>query len=194
MPWLDQLDTGGNLPGTSRTPRATPASLSGGTAPVTGFHSTIERPEPVRRVAPPTTTISEDQEGDDLEPDADGGDAPLARRCPLRHRCLRSCRLRRVLLSARTDIPCNAGRQRAPASQANKAGPRDEDAHAQADRFHHDDRLRHRLRPHGDGSGAGRITEAAGWVQGLTYAVLGLAWVLPAALIIRWMEKPEKTR
>jgi len=44
------------------------------------------------------------------------------------------------------------------------------------------------------GLAQGRITEAAGWVQGLTYAVLGLAWVLPAALIIRWMEKPEKTR
>src|SRR5262245_54644267 len=31
-------------------------SLSGGSVPVTGRHSTIERPEPVSRVAPPTTT------------------------------------------------------------------------------------------------------------------------------------------
>src|SRR5215217_295821 len=30
----------------------------GGTAPVTGFHSVIDRPEPVRRVAPPTTTMA----------------------------------------------------------------------------------------------------------------------------------------
>ena len=30
---------------------------SGGIAPVIGFHSVIERPEPVSRVAPPTTTI-----------------------------------------------------------------------------------------------------------------------------------------
>ena len=26
--------------------------------PVTGFHSTIERPEPVSRVAPPTTRVT----------------------------------------------------------------------------------------------------------------------------------------
>ncbi len=34
------------------------ASDIGGTAPVTGFHSVIDRPEPVRRVAPPTTTMA----------------------------------------------------------------------------------------------------------------------------------------
>ena len=36
-------------------------SLTGGTTPVTGFHSTIESPDSVSRVAPPTikvTTIS----------------------------------------------------------------------------------------------------------------------------------------
>src|SRR6266852_1105616 len=32
-------------------------SLSGGTTPVRGRHSTIERPEPVRRVTPPTITM-----------------------------------------------------------------------------------------------------------------------------------------
>ena len=31
---------------------------SGGTTPVTGFHSTIERPDCVSRVAPPTTTMA----------------------------------------------------------------------------------------------------------------------------------------
>src|SRR5437660_6991570 len=31
---------------------------SGGTTPVTGFHSTIDRPEPVSRVAPPTTKVT----------------------------------------------------------------------------------------------------------------------------------------
>jgi hypothetical protein len=31
--------------------------LSGGSAPVTGFHSTIESPDSVRRVAPPTSTM-----------------------------------------------------------------------------------------------------------------------------------------
>src|SRR6266436_7735202 len=31
---------------------------SGGTTPVTGFHSTIDRPDSVSRVAPPTTTVT----------------------------------------------------------------------------------------------------------------------------------------
>src|SRR6266849_1733730 len=34
------------------------ASPSGGMAPVTGFHSTIESPDSVSRVAPPTDTIA----------------------------------------------------------------------------------------------------------------------------------------
>src|SRR5215475_8035827 len=31
---------------------------SGGTTPVTGFHSTIDKPDSVSRVAPPTTTVT----------------------------------------------------------------------------------------------------------------------------------------
>ena len=31
---------------------------SGGSTPVTGFHSTIESPDSVSRVAPPTTSVS----------------------------------------------------------------------------------------------------------------------------------------
>ncbi len=34
------------------------ASLSGGIAPSSGFHSVIESPDSVKRVAPPTTTIA----------------------------------------------------------------------------------------------------------------------------------------
>src|SRR6516162_7267007 len=34
------------------------AASSGGTTPVTGFHSTIDRPDSVSRVAPPTTTVA----------------------------------------------------------------------------------------------------------------------------------------
>src|SRR5436190_15959437 len=34
------------------------AASSGGTTPVTGFHSTIESPDSVRRVAPPTTSVA----------------------------------------------------------------------------------------------------------------------------------------
>ena len=32
------------------------------------------------------------------------------------------------------------------------------------------------------------LNQAPGWLQGFLYAALGLLWVLPAMLIIRWME------
>src|SRR5258705_363505 len=35
-----------------------PDAFSGGTTPVTGFHSTIDRPDSVSRVAPPTTSVT----------------------------------------------------------------------------------------------------------------------------------------
>jgi len=35
-----------------------PASSSGGKIPVSGFHSTIESPDSVSRVAPPTTKVT----------------------------------------------------------------------------------------------------------------------------------------
>jgi uncharacterized protein DUF2842 len=34
----------------------------------------------------------------------------------------------------------------------------------------------------------GRITEAPGWLQTILYALIGLAWLPPAMVIIRWME------
>ncbi len=37
----------------------------------------------------------------------------------------------------------------------------------------------------------GRIRDAPALVQTLVYIVLGLAWVLPAMPLIRWMEKPD---
>ncbi len=37
----------------------------------------------------------------------------------------------------------------------------------------------------------GRITEAPAWLQPILYAILGLAWVIPAMVIIKWMEKPK---
>ncbi|MBP0582966.1 DUF2842 domain-containing protein [Labrys sp. LIt4] len=36
----------------------------------------------------------------------------------------------------------------------------------------------------------GRITDAPAWLQPILYAILGLAWIFPAMLIIKWMEKP----
>lgn len=38
----------------------------------------------------------------------------------------------------------------------------------------------------------GRVTLAPNWLQGVLYCVLGLIWVLPAMLIIRWMEGPRR--
>jgi len=38
--------------------------------------------------------------------------------------------------------------------------------------------------------GAGRITEASPLFQLLYFVVAGLAWVLPAGLLLRWMARP----
>lgn len=39
--------------------------------------------------------------------------------------------------------------------------------------------------------GAGRITLAPHWVQLLYFALAGLLWVIPASLLIRWMQRPD---
>src|SRR5829696_8979663 len=56
MPWLRSAYCGLALYLANSESQA--ASFSGGMAPVTGRHSVIERPEPVKRVAPPTITIA----------------------------------------------------------------------------------------------------------------------------------------
>jgi hypothetical protein len=38
--------------------------------------------------------------------------------------------------------------------------------------------------------GAARINDQSVLVQTLFYLVAGLAWVIPAALLIRWMQRP----
>ena len=38
--------------------------------------------------------------------------------------------------------------------------------------------------------GAGRITLAPPWVQLAYFVVAGLAWVIPAGLLIGWMQRP----
>ncbi len=40
----------------------------------------------------------------------------------------------------------------------------------------------------------GRIRDAPALIQTAVYIVLGLAWVLPAMPLIRWMEKPDPER
>jgi len=39
--------------------------------------------------------------------------------------------------------------------------------------------------------GAGRLTLAPQWVQLAYFVTAGLAWVIPAGLLIRWMQRPD---
>lgn len=41
------------------------------------------------------------------------------------------------------------------------------------------------------GLAQGRVTVLPGWAQFFAYVVLGLGWVLPAALLVRWMVKDD---
>lgn len=40
---------------------------------------------------------------------------------------------------------------------------------------------------------AAKLPGTAGWVQLIFFAVAGLLWVLPAAALIAWMSKPDRT-
>ena len=39
--------------------------------------------------------------------------------------------------------------------------------------------------------GAGRITLASHWVQLAYFVAAGLLWVIPAGLLMRWMQRPD---
>ena len=39
--------------------------------------------------------------------------------------------------------------------------------------------------------GSGRITLAPAWAQVAYFLVAGLLWVVPAGLLIRWMQRPD---
>ena len=39
--------------------------------------------------------------------------------------------------------------------------------------------------------GSGRIAQAPQWVQFAFFLTTGLAWVIPAALLIRWMQRQD---
>ncbi len=56
MSWLRSLNSGVSLYFSNWAAQS--ASVSGGRVPMKGCHSTIDRPEWVRRVAPPTTTMA----------------------------------------------------------------------------------------------------------------------------------------
>jgi regulator of protease activity HflC (stomatin/prohibitin superfamily) len=39
--------------------------------------------------------------------------------------------------------------------------------------------------------GSGRIALAPQWVQFAFYLTTGLLWVIPAGLLVRWMQRPD---
>ncbi len=39
---------------------------------------------------------------------------------------------------------------------------------------------------------AAKLPGASGWTQLLYFAAAGLLWVVPAAPLIRWMQKPDR--
>lgn len=39
----------------------------------------------------------------------------------------------------------------------------------------------------------GRVTELGWALQTVCYVLLGILWVIPAGLLIRWMERPDKS-
>jgi regulator of protease activity HflC (stomatin/prohibitin superfamily) len=39
--------------------------------------------------------------------------------------------------------------------------------------------------------GSGRIAQAPQWVQFAFFLTAGLAWVIPAGVLIRWMQRPD---
>jgi hypothetical protein len=39
--------------------------------------------------------------------------------------------------------------------------------------------------------GSGRISLAPAWAQFAYFLIAGLLWVLPAGLLIRWMQRPD---
>ena len=41
---------------------------------------------------------------------------------------------------------------------------------------------------------AAKLPGTSGWVQLLYFAAAGLLWVLPAAPLVRWMQKPDQPR
>lgn len=38
----------------------------------------------------------------------------------------------------------------------------------------------------------GRVTELGWALQAVSYVLLGILWVIPAGLLIRWMERPDR--
>jgi hypothetical protein len=169
---------------------------SGGTIPVTGFHSTMDRPDCVSRVAPPTTTMANTR----------------AARHPIHSRIKRTraslagsgiCMIVSALVRPMRD-PIDLGkagsntcnrcarsmpRCRAPGAGSNPRGASHPTAHSH-DRNH---------RTAGAG-GRGRCSPAArpivlvrtNGLLDLPITVAGLGWVLTAMPLISWMSRGDE--
>ncbi len=44
------------------------------------------------------------------------------------------------------------------------------------------------------GAAQGRVTELHWALQTVCYILLGVSWVVPAAFLIRWMERPDRVK
>ena len=194
---------------TSRTPPSRPPGQSGGITPVTGFHSVIDRPDSVSRVAPPTTTIrntsaatlqsqcatapprprtwaaaiwprEEDEEWDIRDPGwAREGEA---RRVDVRPRR----QIKRGHCGSPDDRPdalCHPSV--APEPIMRRRPP-------QIHRRRRDARVRRRLRARRHGPGAGALRpNGAGPAAVALLRRHRMAWILPLMPLIRWMERPD---
>src|SRR5262245_7067634 len=151
---------------------------SGGSTPVTGFHSTIERPDSVSRVAPPTTTVTT------ISAATASSHSLTARRCAGADGGTGAMRMR--------TLPC--WRRRGPYSCG--AAPAIE-------RTNMTIRLRKLI-----GAVAlivlvvtwalvamalaqAPAIKANGVIEVIYYVAAGLGWVLPAMPLIRWMSRPD---
>src|SRR4051812_7014003 len=147
-------------------------SLNGGTAPVTGFHSTIERPDSVSRVAPPTSTIAK----------MSAATAYSHSRIARWRRSIRSMFL--VLREAARTIYSEVGRSSYRTTMRIRtrkligtiallvlitAWALLAMAFAQF-----------------------ALRAQSTWVALLFYVIAGLGWVLPAMPIVTWMQRPDR--
>src|SRR5262245_1484464 len=157
------------------------AASSGGSTPVTGFHSTIESPDSVSRVAPPTTTVTT------ISAATASSHSLTARRCAGAGGGTLAMRMR--------TLPC--WRRRGPYSSPAAA--------AIARGRPMPIRLRKLI------GAVALIALVVTWalvamalaqapaiktnglIEVVYYVVAGLGWVLPAMPLIRWMSRPDAT-
>src|SRR5436190_5978547 len=136
---------------------------SGGTTPVTGFHSTIERPDSVSRVAPPTVSVT------NIKAAIANSQSLMARRRVSERGASRVMR----------SLGCR--RRCGPYSRAGTAAIERGHSHpsTQVRRCDHADRARGRRALMPMAFAQSPQVKANGTIEVIYYVVPGLGWVLP---------------